>query len=67
MVKISDGGKPDLTSNVSSSCNQCEITSIVSVSWTFVNKLTTAKPTILLFSAKVVLCMHSAKAEEFMT
>ena len=57
--QISDAGRPDLSSNVSSCCNQGEITSIASVSRTFVNKLTTAKLTILSFSSKSTRAYHS--------
>ena len=42
-------------------------TSIASVSETFVNKLTTAKLTFLLFSGRVVSRMYSAMAEQFLT
>lgn len=35
--QISDGGKPDLSSGVSSCSRRCEVTSIASVSSTFVN------------------------------
>ena len=41
-------------------------TLIASVSGTFVNRLTTAKLTFLLF-CRVVSRMYSAKAEEFLT
>ena len=44
-----------------------EITSMASVSGTLVIRLTTLKLTILSFSAKVVLHMRFANAEEFVT
>ena len=65
--QISGGGRPDLSSSVSSCSSQCEITSMASVSGTLVNRLTTSKLTVLLFSAKVVPRMRCAKAEEFFT